>query len=87
MPKTDQVTLAISNYIADNGIPVSFIAKRTKIPDHILYSSMRPAKEALRRPLRADEVLAIMQLLKIDFNALSLPSSSTLNPMGGDTCD
>ncbi len=55
------VTREVSRYIREKGIRISAISRGTEIPDSRLYNSLSG-----KRPLRADEYIAICGFLEKD---------------------
>lgn len=60
----DKSTKALSKIIADQGITVKHLSKKTGIPYYILHKSLSPDKA--KRSLRADECLEVCKTLNID---------------------
>jgi len=78
----DAVTLAISEFIRELGIPITVISKKTALPKNSLYQSLSPSKNTRRRPLRGDELLTLCHFLKIDINQF-MPTKDKASPQGG----
>ena len=60
----NNITSAISDYVRNNGIQISFLAKKTGINPKVLYNSI--GNGGRLRPLRADEFLSICLALGCD---------------------